>query len=96
MRRWNKGEADSDLVGLISFIIVVFLIVRGCPDDDGSSEREPISYAMKNTVTYTVKAECPNCKKIHKIESTVGNDVKIGHSCPWCGVKREYSILSDK
>lgn len=99
MRRWDKGYYDGDdvaavcaVLAVIAFIVILFVAaIRS-----GGEAKKPISYAMKNTVTYMVKAQCPNCKKSHKIETSVGVDVKADHQCPWCGLKKEFTIICDE
>lgn len=77
------------ILGILAGIVFPVLI-------DRKKERPPITYAMKNSSTYLVKARCDNCKKAHEIESSVGVKVKKDHQCPWCGVRSDLRLIIDE
>lgn len=93
MRRWDKGYHDGEAIvaacmcmAVVVFFVWLIVMIAGAPT------KKPISYAMKNTPTYIVKAECSNCKQFHRIETSIGVEVKTDHVCPWCGVKKLYTV----
>lgn len=95
MRRWDKGylTADEELgLAVIALLLVFAVCIVGAVVSSDSNQKEPISYAMKNSVTYMVDAKCPNCMKTHEIETSVGVEVKTEHACPWCGIKKGFTI----
>lgn len=97
MRRAFTAIEIMIVVAIVGILAAIILPVIA-PSKDRKRAREadkPITYAMKNTVTYTVRAICSNCMRSHKVESSVGVKVKTDHPCPWCGVKGEYKMVGD-
>ena len=87
---------------MIVMVIIAVIAAIAIPNLAESTKREnrikntPITYTLKNSVAYIVRAACSNCQKYHKIESTAGIEVKTDHACPWCGVKASFTLLADE
>ena len=85
----NKGFSVVELLVIIAIVALILGIsLAAAPGKVGRNRRNTISYALRNTKTYTVPVSCLNCGQGHAAEFSVGLSVpeKLSHNCPTCGL----------